>query len=58
MQEKSSDTEDQNNETTAEYMSSKEAADKAIAAIEIVHYDQNNKPSSCNILPLSAYAIN
>lgn len=30
----------------------------AIPAIEIVHYDQNNKPSSCNILPLSAYAIN
>ena len=29
----------------------------AIPAIKIVHYDQDEKRSSCDILPLSAFAI-
>ncbi len=55
MQEKSSDTEDQNNETTAEYMSSKEAADKAIAAIEIVHFDEQDRPAASETRLLSSF---
>ena len=29
-----------------------------IPAVQIVQYDHNDKPSSCDILPLSAFAIN
>ena len=29
----------------------------AIPAIKIVHYDQDNKRSSCDVLPLSAFPI-
>ena len=29
----------------------------AIPAIEIVHYDRNDKRSSCDVIPLSAFAI-
>jgi len=29
----------------------------AIPAIEIVHYDQDNKRCSCDVLPLSTFSI-
>ena len=29
----------------------------AIPAIEIVHYDHDDKRSSCDVIPLSAFAI-
>ena len=55
MQEKSFDTEDQAIETIAEYMSSKEAADEAIAAIEIVHFDEQDRPAASETRPLSSF---
>ena len=43
---KSFDTEDQAIDTMADYMSSKEAADEAIAAIEVVHFDEQDRPAA------------
>ena len=55
MQEKSFDTEDKTNETMAEYMSSKEAADEAIAAIEIVHFDEQDRHAASETRLLSSF---
>ena len=55
MQEKTFDTEDQTIETVAEYMSSKEAADEAIAAIEIVHFDEHDCPAASETRLLSSF---
>tara|TARA_Y100000589_G_C26599753_1_gene405786 strand:+ start:229 stop:438 length:210 start_codon:yes stop_codon:yes gene_type:complete len=44
----------------AEMFADKTLADSsvpAIPAIEIVHYDQDNKRCSCDVLPLSTFAI-
>ena len=55
MQEKSFDTEDQAIETMADYMSGKEAADEAIAAIEIVHFDEQDRPAASETRLLSSF---
>ena len=55
MQEETFDTEDQTIETVAEYMPSKEAADEAIAAIEIVHFDEYDRPAASETRLLSSF---
>ena len=55
MQQKSFDTEDQTIETMADCMSSKETADEAVAAIEIVYFDEQDRPATSETHLLSSF---
>ena len=55
MQDKFFDTDDQVIETMADGMSGEDTAAEAVPAIEIVHFDEQDRPAACETRLLSSF---